>query len=118
MATYKKYNPGGSVITLTQEQYDAEAAARKAALLAAQAGTLPTLRVSKDKLTRALAAAGKYEAFVAVRASIPAYAQELWSLEPSFITSDPLIHQFLPAVKAGLNLTDAELQAFLVASAY
>ena len=109
MATYAKHLPDGTTVALTQEQYDAELAARTPPRPA------PVIRVSKDKLTRALYAAGKYEAFIAVRDAAPAFARELWFLESTFITSDPLIVQFLPGVQTALGMTDAELTALLVA---
>lgn len=112
MATYTKHLPDGTTVVLTQEQYDAELAARNAALEASR--PKPVIRVSKDKLTRALAAAGKYDAFAAVRNSAPEAERELWYLEPTFITNDPLILQFLPAVKAAIGMSDQELQTLLI----
>lgn len=111
----KKYSPGGVVTTLTDEEAEA---ARKAAMpLPASSGPAPTptlkrptdFRVSKDSLIRALVSLGKYDAFAAALAAAPQYARDLWPLEPQFRTTDPLIRQFIPAVKQAVGLTDAEL---------
>lgn len=69
--------------------------------------------VSKDKLTRALATAGKFEAFVVVRDTAPVYARELWFIAPSFFTSDPLIVPFLAAMPAALGMTEEQITALL-----
>jgi hypothetical protein len=69
--------------------------------------------LSKLALAERLAALGKLPAFIAVLDSNGGILRFMWDSAQSLSTAHPLFNEHAPAIKAALDLTDAQFDALI-----
>jgi hypothetical protein len=77
------------------------------------AGEVSTRELSKLTLADRLAALGKLPAFIAVLDSNGGMLRFMWDSAQSLSTAHPLFNEHAPAIKAALDLTDAQFASLI-----
>jgi hypothetical protein len=103
--------PGGKASIIAAETVTAAMQAQVQRWV--DAGEVSTRELSKLTLAERLAALGKLPAFIAVLDAEGGILRFMWDSAQSLSTAHPLFNEHAPAIKAALDLTDAQFDALL-----